>query len=75
MGVIERWTIKVCRECGSNVHTDACRFTGPLTDAPGDEVEVVDASTHRGAVEERDRLRAEVERYRNAPDPDLPGGQ
>lgn len=57
MSVIERWTIKVCRECGSNVHTDECRYTGALTDAPGDEIEVVPADHLAGAVEALDTLR------------------
>lgn len=59
MSVTERrWTIKVCRECGGNVHTDACRYTGPLTNAPGDEVEVVPSTDYRGAV---DATRSAVE--------------
>jgi hypothetical protein len=48
MGLIERrWTLKVCRECGSNVHTDECRYTGALTNAPSDEVEVAPADALR----------------------------
>jgi hypothetical protein len=46
----ERWTIRICRECRDVIHTDACRYVGPLTDAPGEEIEVIRADPAETAL-------------------------
>lgn len=50
------WTVMVCPDCGEQRLGYPCSFCGSGLSA--DVVEVPRPSDHRGAVEERDRLRA-----------------
>jgi hypothetical protein len=47
---MSRWTIRTCRECGGVVHAESCRYVGPLTNAPCEEVEVVRADAVEPAL-------------------------